>query len=221
MSPPASAGGTNLLTIPFVSPLRCAAGRGADGAARRPYQIPTQDAQRAACRLARTLWMCRVGHIRFAVDAPRRKSLPHDIPLWVDPRREIYFITINCRERGHQLARRKFPPACSKPSATGRRKFLWWPHIFLLMPDHLHALISFPPPASRCKPSSANGRNGRRRKSASAGSGIFLSIGCDTTKAGGRRPITFWKIPCGKNWCPPEDWPFVYFADGQRPQFSD
>ena len=25
--------------------------------------------------------------------------LPHDIPLWVDPHREIYFITVNCRER--------------------------------------------------------------------------------------------------------------------------
>jgi len=24
----------------------------------------------------------------------------------------------------------------------------WWPHLFLLMPDHLHALVSFPPGVS-------------------------------------------------------------------------
>jgi REP element-mobilizing transposase RayT len=26
-----------------------------------------------------------------------------------------------------------------------QENFLWWPHVFLLMPDHLRALISFPP----------------------------------------------------------------------------
>ncbi|PYM16445.1 MAG: hypothetical protein DME18_01400, partial [Verrucomicrobia bacterium] len=26
-----------------------------------------------------------------------------------------------------------------------QEKFLWWPYLFLLMPDHLHALLSFPP----------------------------------------------------------------------------
>jgi hypothetical protein len=40
------------------------------------------------------------------MDLPQRKSLPHDIPLWIDPHRETYFITINCRERArNQLAR--------------------------------------------------------------------------------------------------------------------
>jgi hypothetical protein len=34
-----------------------------------------------------------------------RKGLPHEIPLWVDPRKEIYFITVNCRPRfRNQLA---------------------------------------------------------------------------------------------------------------------
>lgn len=78
-------------------------------------------------------------------DSPRR-HLPHNIPLWVNPHQEIYFITINCRERTrNQLA---LPPVAEKLFETVRHrqeKFLWWPYVFLLMPDHLHALLSFPP----------------------------------------------------------------------------
>src|SRR6266850_1871690 len=33
------------------------------------------------------------------MEIPRRKPLPHEIPSWVDPQKEIYFITINCEER--------------------------------------------------------------------------------------------------------------------------
>jgi hypothetical protein len=32
---------------------------------------------------------------------PIRKHLPHDIPLWIDPSQETFFITINCLPR-HQ-----------------------------------------------------------------------------------------------------------------------
>jgi hypothetical protein len=36
---------------------------------------------------------------------PRRKSLPHEIPSWVDPQKEINFISVNCEERfKNQLA---------------------------------------------------------------------------------------------------------------------
>src|SRR5437879_2598839 len=34
------------------------------------------------------------------------KRLPHDVPLWVDPQKSAYFITVNCQQRGpNQLAR--------------------------------------------------------------------------------------------------------------------
>jgi hypothetical protein len=39
------------------------------------------------------------------MNIPRRKTLPHEIPLWLDPQKEVYFITINCEERfKNQLA---------------------------------------------------------------------------------------------------------------------
>jgi putative transposase len=74
-----------------------------------------------------------------------RQTLPHDIPLWVTPEREIYFITINCAERGtDQLTR---PEVAGELFAsirfrTGRQE--WFPHLVLLMPDHLHGLFQFP-----------------------------------------------------------------------------
>src|SRR5258705_9267517 len=33
------------------------------------------------------------------MEIPRRKTLPHEIPSWVDPQKEVYFITIDCEDR--------------------------------------------------------------------------------------------------------------------------
>ena len=41
----------------------------------------------------------RCPYQRLAIEIPRRKRLPHEIPSWVDPQNEIYFVTINCQER--------------------------------------------------------------------------------------------------------------------------
>ena len=80
------------------------------------------------------------------MEVPRRKALPHEIPLWVDPQKEIYFITINCEDRSrNQLALSDVAERLFETVRHRQEKFLWWPHLFLLMPDHLHALLSFPP----------------------------------------------------------------------------
>ncbi len=75
-----------------------------------------------------------------------RKSLPHDPPLWIDPSREVYFITVNCRRRGanslcNKLIARQMFESIEHRNRTG----IWWARLFLLMPDHVHALLSFPP----------------------------------------------------------------------------
>src|SRR5438445_12480121 len=76
---------------------------------------------------------------------PARKSLPHEIPLWVDPAKETYFVTICCESRGeNQLAR---PEAADKILETiiHRNEIgFWFVQLAVLMPDHLHLLISFP-----------------------------------------------------------------------------
>ena len=66
------------------------------------------------------------------------------MPVWINPAEEVYFITVNCLQRGRNvLCREKTAEAVldSVQIRNGRRE--WYCHLCLLMPDHLHALISF------------------------------------------------------------------------------
>jgi len=74
---------------------------------------------------------------------PERKKLPHGIPPWVESG-AIYFITI-CTEP------RSINQLCTPEAAAWIRESFefreqrgdWWVHLLLLMPDHLHAIMSF------------------------------------------------------------------------------
>jgi hypothetical protein len=80
------------------------------------------------------------------MDLPQRKSLPHEIPLWVDPQTEVYFLTVNCQPKGaNHLARMEIAMPLLDSVRFRNEKFIWFAHLFLVMPDHVHALISFPP----------------------------------------------------------------------------
>ncbi|MGA2281605.1 MAG: transposase [Verrucomicrobiota bacterium] len=80
------------------------------------------------------------------MDLPQRERLPHNIPLWVDPQKSVYFITINCQERGtNQLAKPEIAGLLLDSVRFRNEKFIWYAHVFLVMPDHVHALLSFPP----------------------------------------------------------------------------
>ena len=73
---------------------------------------------------------------------PKRKWLGHAVPAWVN--HGIFFVTINCRERGGRLLIAGGVSETIQNAATfyhGRR---WWVHLWLIMPDHIHALLSFP-----------------------------------------------------------------------------
>ena len=78
----------------------------------------------------------------------RRKKLPHTPPHWVRSD-AVYFITINCETAGK-------PSLCSDsglhhPKAEAvinAAKFYhdqqkWFVRLFLVMPDHVHALLTF------------------------------------------------------------------------------
>ena len=127
-----------------------------------------------------------------------RKTLPHGVPLWIDPQKEIYFITINCKDRfRNQLALPEVSRQLFETVRHRQDKSLWWPHIFLLMPDHFICTryCRFRPQENECRKSSANGKIGPPKKWASFGSAIFLSIGCDTMKAIAKKRIIFCKTP--------------------------
>jgi putative transposase len=74
---------------------------------------------------------------------PQRKFLPHSPPSWVRDD-AIWFITINCSPRGqNQLASPPIAESIREALETYRIQGRWWPHLVLLMPDHVHGLFSF------------------------------------------------------------------------------
>ena len=71
-----------------------------------------------------------------------RKRLAHGVPNWIDDG-ATYFITMNCRQRGCETlivdaTAQAIKQAIQNYTDQGK----WWPQLFVLMPDHLHALCS-------------------------------------------------------------------------------
>jgi REP element-mobilizing transposase RayT len=73
---------------------------------------------------------------------PKRKWLGHAVPSWVDV--GIFFITINGRPRGGDELVRKPVADVIQNAALFYHASRWWIHLWLVMPDHVHALMSFP-----------------------------------------------------------------------------
>jgi len=73
---------------------------------------------------------------------PKRKWLGHAVPNWVE--HGIFFITINCCRRGGDDLIRGDTHRVLRESALHYHNLRWWIHLWLIMPDHVHALLSFP-----------------------------------------------------------------------------
>ena len=72
------------------------------------------------------------------------KKLNHETPLWVRESEEIFFITICCRDRGgNQLARSPIADRLVDSVVFRNESGVWWCSCFVVMPDHVHALIQF------------------------------------------------------------------------------
>ena len=78
------------------------------------------------------------------MNAPGRKTQHHDVPSWVDPAESDYFITICCQQRGtDQLCTAAIGPAILSAARVYHEQHKWFVSLLLLMPDHLHMLVSF------------------------------------------------------------------------------
>jgi len=150
---------------------------------------------------------------------PQRKALPHEIPLWLDPQKEIYFITINCEERfKNQLA---LPDVSKRLFETVRHrqeKFLWWPYLFLLMPDHLHALLSFPPSGKTLQLVLSKWKEWTAKEIGIIWQRNFFEHRLRHDESRQEKADYILQNPVRKKLVAhPEEWPFVYFGDGKRP----
>jgi putative transposase len=76
---------------------------------------------------------------------PIRKRLAHDVPLWIDPSKESYFITVCYKQRGkNQLANPDAGHAVLETIKHRNVNGIWYAHLALLMPDHVHLIVAFP-----------------------------------------------------------------------------
>ena len=155
------------------------------------------------------------------MDTRQRKTLPHEIPLWVDPQKEIYFITINCQLREtRQLATNEMAAALFGTVRHRQEEGLWWPHIFLLMPDHLHALISFPPSGKPIKLIVRKWKEWTAKTLGLHWQRDFFEHRLRRDESRREKADYILQNPVRKKLVArPEEWPFVYFADGARPRW--
>jgi len=147
--------------------------------------------------------------------------LPHEIPLWVDPQKEIYFITINCEKRGtNQLATDKIAPVLFETVRHRCEQGLWWPYVFLLMPDHVHALISFPPSGKPMKLVISKWKEWTAKTLDIHWQRDFFEHRLRHDESRREKADYVLQNPVRRRLVAhDEDWPFIYFADGQRLPF--
>ena len=74
---------------------------------------------------------------------PSRKFLPHDVPNWV-PEGAVHFVTVNALPRAAApLMRDGLPQKLIASIRWRQEQRQWWVHLALIMPDHVHMLITF------------------------------------------------------------------------------
>jgi REP element-mobilizing transposase RayT len=77
-------------------------------------------------------------------DRSTRKHLHHDVPQWVEEG-ALFFITVNCKERGGtQLTLPEIATGLLEAARFYHDRRKWQVPLFLLMPDHWHAILAFP-----------------------------------------------------------------------------
>jgi REP element-mobilizing transposase RayT len=77
---------------------------------------------------------------------PPKLKLHHHTPTWV-PAGEVFHIRIRCDQSQRTdvaLTTPALGSALLESAKSHHTRQRWWCRLFLLMPDHLHALIAFP-----------------------------------------------------------------------------
>ncbi|MEQ2007126.1 MAG: hypothetical protein ABMA26_10030 [Limisphaerales bacterium] len=151
------------------------------------------------------------------MDLPIRQCLPHQIPQWV-PDGSFFFITINCEPRGQNyLARAGVGDAVLAAARYNHDRLLWHCRLMLLMPDHLHAIIAFPPtPGMRTI--LTNWKEFLARKQGIAWQRDFFDHRLRNQHEEMEKQSYILMNPVRKGCCErAEDWPWVYHPSDRPP----
>ena len=72
------------------------------------------------------------------------QRLHHELPTWVDPGGAVFHIRIRAgQDNPVQLTDKELAPKLLASVVEYARRQIWWPSLFLVMPDHIHSLLSF------------------------------------------------------------------------------
>jgi len=156
------------------------------------------------------------------MELPQRKTLPHEIPSWVDPQQAIYFVTINCRQRSrNQLALPEIAGGLFETVRHRQEQLEWWPYVFLLMPDHVHALLSFPPSDQPLQRIISQWKRWTARKLGIAWQRDFFEHRLRQDESRREKADYILQNPVRQELVSRSDeWPFVYFGGGEPPHFD-
>src|SRR5689334_12903067 len=75
---------------------------------------------------------------------PFPQRLHHELPTWVDPEGAVFHIRIRAApDNLRDLTDEDLAPKLLTSALEYARRHIWWPTLFLIMPDHIHALLAF------------------------------------------------------------------------------
>ena len=94
-------------------------------------------------------------------------------------------------------------------------------YAYVLMPDHLHALLSFPPSGKTLKLIISKWKEWTAKELGIVWQRDFFEHRLRHDESRREKADYILQNPVRKKLVArPEDWPFVYFGDGERPQFE-
>ena len=148
------------------------------------------------------------------MNLPERQPLPHTVPLWVDPQKEVYFLTINCQKRGtNQLACTGVAQTLLDSVAFRQNQGLWFAYLFLIMPDHVHGLVSFPPSGRTIQAVVSDWKRWTARQSGVEWQKDFFEHRLRHDESARQKADYILANPVrAKLVARPEDWPHVWFG---------
>ncbi len=77
---------------------------------------------------------------------PIRKQLDHQLPWWIANEGQRWMITVNCETRGiNQLCKPELLDVFKQSIEYRNKADIWRCSLFVLMPDHLHMIVSLKP----------------------------------------------------------------------------
>ena len=72
------------------------------------------------------------------------QRLHHEVPSWVERSGAVFHIRIRAgQDNPVQLTKKELALELLGSAFEYARRQIWWPTLFLIMPDHIHALLSF------------------------------------------------------------------------------